>query len=298
MEIKLDLQRFAEGGAAGGGGNGGGAPMATGQSGQENGQTMQPEQQMQQSQGMQQRPGFRDLIKDPQYKQDADAWLKETMDKRFRGQDQMRQQLQQLQESSQKMQPILGLIGQKYGKDAADLDGIRQAMEADDSIYAAKAAEAGMPVKAYKKLDMLEKENQQYKAQRQQAEKEAAFRKHYEGLHQQAQQLQQQFPNFNLQAELQNEKFLHWTSPQVGMSVKDAYFALHADEIQKQGMQYAGQQSAQAVMASVRSGAMRPQENATGMSPTGGMRVDVSKMTEEQLDEIDRQSRIRRTTLW
>lgn len=295
MKIKLDLQRFAEGGAGSGGGDGGGAPMATGQSGQGSSYGMQPGQQMQQSQGMQ--PGFRDMLKDPRYKDEADAWIKETMDKRFKNQDQMKQQMQQMQERSQKMDPILSLIGQKYGKGADDLEGIRQALEDDDSLYEERAAKEGLPVKAVKKMDQLEKANQQYKTQIQQAQQDEAMRKHYQSLRQQEQELQKKYPGFNLQAEMQNREFLKMIAPG-GVSLEKAYFAMHADEIQQQGMQYAGQQAAQAVAATVRSGALRPQENAAGMNAMRGMRVDVSQMTEEQLDEIDRQSRMKRTTLW
>lgn len=290
MAIDLNLQRFAEGGAASGGD--GGAPMATEQSSQ---QSEQSEPQMEQNQAQ---PGFRDIIKDPRYKQDADAWIKDAMAKRFRGHEQMQQQMQQMQQRSKQMEPIMSLIGQKYGKGADDIEGIRQALEDDDSIYEEAAAQAGLPVKTYKRLDQLEKENAAHKARQQQQQQEAAYQQHYQSLMSQEAELKQQFPNFELQKELQNEKFLRWTSPQYGMSVKDAYFAIHADEIQRQSMQYAGQKSAQAVMASVRSGALRPQENATGSNGMAGMRVDVRQMTEEQLDEIDRKSRIQRTTLW
>jgi hypothetical protein len=291
MKIKLDLQHFAEGGA-GSGGAGGGAPMATGGEGQDAGQ--EQGQQMMQNQGQQQ-PSFRELLKDQRYKADAEQWVRETMDQRFRGH---KQQMQQLQAQADKTTPIVGLIAQKYGKGAEDLDGILQALEDDDSIYQERADQAGLPVKAFKKLEQLEKENQGYKEQQQKAKQEEAAKAHYQNMLQQEAQLKQQFPGFNLQKELQNPQFLRWTSPQFGMSVKDAFFALHSDEIQKQGMQFAGQQAAQAVAASVRSNAFRPTENAAGANAMAGMRVDVTQMSEEQLDEIDRQSRIKRTTLW
>lgn len=285
--IKLDLQHFADGGAAGAGGNGGGAPMATGNDGAASPQHMQQPNQMQQSQGEQQ-PGFRDLIKDPRYKQEAETWLKGAMDQRFRGH---KQQLDQLQSQSQAVQPILGLVAQKYGLEAGDIEGIQKALEADDSIYAERAAQAGMPVKAFKKLDQLERENQNFKAQKQKEQQDAAIAAHLQSLRQQEAELKQQFPGFDLNAELSNPQFRAMTAPGSGIPVKNAYFALHADEIQRQGMQYAGQQAAQAVAASVRSGALRPQENVNGMNAITGMRIDPSQMSDEQLEEISRRAR-------
>ena len=62
-----------------------------------------------------------------------------------------------------------------------------------------------------------------------------------------------QFPNFNLDAELQNPDFLKLTSPAIGLSVEDAYFAVHHKELGPQmmayGMQRAKNQMAQSIMA-------------------------------------------------
>lgn len=286
--MKLDLQRFAEGGAAGAGGDGG-APMATGNDGGMESKPMQQgQQQMQQSQQGGQQPSFKEILKDPRYKQESDEWLKGAMAQRFRGHD---QKMQQLQSQTQAIQPIVDLIAQKYGLEAGDYQGIQKALEEDDSMYAERAAQAGMPVPAFKKLDQLERANNAYKAQEQARQQEAAIAAHLASLRQQEAELKQQFPAFDLQAELANPQFRAMTAPGSGIPVKNAYFALHADEIQRQGMQYAGQQAAQAVAASVRSGAMRPQENVQGMQVAHGMKIDPSQMSDEQLADLSRRAR-------
>lgn len=313
MKIKLNLQFFADGGAAGGAGTGGAAqgataPMATGTesaSGQQEGtdnlphlqprrrkenplehvqfgiQTESKRQETQESAPA--KTPFKDLIKG-EYAQEAQAWLGDAMASRFKAQGEMKQQLQA-------QQAIMDKMARKYGLKAGDMDGLSKALEDDESVYAQGAAEAGMPVNAFKELEQAKEQRDTLLAEKQAAQQEAAIRQHFGKLHAQGMELQKQFPGFNLLEEMKDPRFMQLTSPQIGLSVKDAYFAIHAEEIQRQSMQYAGQEAARNLASTVRAGAMRPLENGIQGGGAVQARTNVKELTRAERDEINRRAR-------
>lgn len=226
---------------------------------------------------------FEEMIKG-EYKQDYERHIKSTMAERLKGREADRQKAEQ-------MEPILAALSQKYGKDAQDIAGIAKAVQNDNSLFEDEANRMGVPVDIYKNMKTLEAENQRIKAQQQQNAEETALRQHYQKLATQAEEMKQAFPGFDLQAELQNPNFMKWTSPQYGMSVKDAYFAIHHDEIQKATMQYAGQRATQQVAASVQAGARRPQEN--GMQGVGSALIKTDPSTWSKADRAEVRRRVR-----
>ena len=143
----------------------------------------------------------------------------------------------------------------------------------DDSLYEDAANEAGMTVEAYKNyLKFKEEHDQHVRAAEEQQHKEA-IKQHYMKLTQQAEEMKQRYPNFNLEAELQNPEFLKLTSPAVNVSVETAYYATHHNELAPQmmayGMQRAKQQMAQTIQANgarPREGGLNTQNAAANMS--------------------------------
>ena len=83
---------------------------------------------------------------------------------------------------------------------------------------------------------------------------------------QKEQELQQLYPGFNLQQELQNETFARLTGPNSGISVKQAYYAVHKDEIEAAQAAAIAQRTALDMSRSIQSGSSRPQENGLGSS--------------------------------
>lgn len=226
---------------------------------------------------------FTELIKG-EYKKDYEQHMKSTLAERLKGRDADRQKAEQ-------MEPILAALAQKYGKEAQDLAGIAQAVQADNSLYEDEANRMGVPVDVFKNMKTLEAENQRMKAAQQKSAEERALHEHFQKIATQAEEMKQAFPGFDLQAELQNPLFMKWTSPQYGMSVKDAYFAIHHDEIQKATMQYAGQRATQQVAASVQAGARRPQEN--GMQGVGSAMIKSDPGTWSKADRAEVRRRVR-----
>lgn len=98
-----------------------------------------------------------------------------------------------------------------------------------------------------------------------------SFRRHIQGLEQQGEAMKALYPGFDLRQELSNPAFARMTAPDVGISVEDAYYALHRQQIQSAAMQVTAQMTAQRLSDAVRSGSLRPREHGAsqGASLTG-----------------------------
>ena len=135
-------------------------------------------------------------------------------------------------------------------KNDIDYDALAQAISNDESFYEQKALEMGISVETAKKMDQMERD-----AERQQRTLEQQkFQNHIMKLEQQGEEMKKVFPKFDLRTEMQNPVFARMTSPNVGISVQDAYYAVHRDEIQRASMQVTAQKTAQKISQSIQAG--------------------------------------------
>ena len=167
-----------------------------------------------------------------------------------------------------KLTPALELIASRYGIKANDdgsydADAITKAIQNDDSYYEQKAMDMGVDVETARRIDQLETENRRNEELLQKQQRDQQLREHFMKLQQQAQDVQNIMPGFNLQAAINDPKFLRLTSPEVGMSVKEAIWALHGDEIQRQAVEAVAQRARVDAANAIRSG-YRPRENGGG----------------------------------
>ena len=262
--IEMDLQRFAEDGADGGMDAGGMADVETdgqaadaGESGNET---------------------FEELIKG-RYKDEYQQHVQSAISRRFKNQRDLEKQFTTIAQT----------LGQKYGIDPKDYAGIAARLTDDDSLYADEANRLGLPVSTVKRMKQLEMENQRIQAQQQESREEQALQAHFQKISQQAEELKRDFPAFDLMQEIRsNPRFARMTSPQIGMSVKDAFYAIHGEEIRQQTMQAAAQQAGQRLAASVQAGAGRPVENGIRGGMPMQMSVDIAHMDRKTREEIRR----------
>ena len=262
--IEMNLQRFAEDGADGGMDAGGMADVETdgqaadaGESGNET---------------------FEELIKG-RYKDVYQQHVQSAISRRFKNQRDLEKQITTIAQT----------LGQKYGIDPKDYAGIAARLTDDDSLYADEANRLGLPVSTVKRMKQLEMENQRIQAQQQESREEQALQAHFQKISQQAEELKRDFPAFDLMQEIRsNPRFARMTSPQIGMSVKDAFYAIHGEEIRQQTMQAAAQQAGQRLAASVQAGAGRPVENGIRGGMPMQMSVDIAHMDRKTREEIRR----------
>ena len=223
-------------------------------------------------------PTFEELIKG-KFKQEYQASVQRAISQRFRNQKDLQKQYT----------PIMQTLGQKYGIDPGDIDGIAKRLSDDDSLYAEEANKLGLPVKTVKQMKQMEAELQQRRQLEEENQQEMALRAQFDKVMRQAEDLKKTFPSFDLGTEMeQNPRFARMIGPEIGMSVEDAYYACHGKEIQQASMQQAAQQAGQRLAASVQAGAKRPLENGVRSSAPVNMGIDVAHMSREQRADIRR----------
>lgn len=197
------------------------------------------------------------------------------------------------EETLGKLTPALELLAGRYNLDPANIDyeSLSQAISNDESFYADKALEMGVSIDTARRLDQMERNNERQQREEAQTLEQQKFQQHIQGLEQQGEALKATFPNFNLREELRNPAFARMTSPSVGLSVEDAYYAVHRKEIQAASMQVAAEKTAQKISNAIQAGQRRPDENGTSGQASSVTTFDWSKASREQREAFKRQIR-------
>lgn len=211
---------------------------------------------------------FEQIKADPEYNAEMQKMMQERV-RKYKGAD----------EFQQKAAPLMNFIAEKYGVDVNDIEGLTQAVINDDSTFEDKALAEGKPIEELKK-------------QAAQTLEQRAIQQHLGKLEQQGETLKQMFPTFDLRTELQNPVFARMTSPGVGLSVEDAYYAVHRQEIQAAAMQVTAQKTAERISASIQAGHKRPEENGTSGQVASITAFDYAKASKAERDAL--KARIRR----
>lgn len=308
--MDLDLQLF-EGGAAGDGGAAGAVTGGQGQVAAGNGQNAKLATSRQEK-----RDPLDGLLQDNSQAEDAagnpgrqeeidqqqiDAEWEDAKRGRFKSQfgrdvqravaDRFKNQ-KDLQGELDQMQPMLRAMARKYRVDPGDIEALSNAVMDDDSVYEEFALEHGMSTEAAKDYMALQDEHDAAERDRQNAQIDQMIREHLAGLRQQEAELRQIYPNFNLDAEMQDERFQSMLQPGTKWTVEDAYHAVHHRELGPQAMA-TGVQIAQKRMAnSMAMNQARPVEG--GLRSRGGvtLTVDPNSLTRDQMRAL--RERVRR----
>lgn len=206
-----------------------------------------------------QRKAFRDVI--DEYGDEAKEFMNNAFSKRL-------SKYKGIEEENAKMKEILGLQNIRYGLDTESksyLDDYMSAVQNDSKIFEDKAVEAGMTVDEYIKVQRAEqiiKDNDKREQLRKQNE---VINNHIRNLVQQSEALKSEFPNLNIENELKNPQFKKLVDPPelggIGMSVRNAFFALHNGDIMKATMSNAVNQAAISTANAVHTNKSRPSEN-------------------------------------
>lgn len=220
-------------------------------------------------------------LRNGRHKERVDAAIQKAVKDRFKNRQDAEQQMATLA-------PAIQALAKKHGKDASDLAGIVAAITDDDSLYEEEAVARGLPVDVVKTMSKLQQDNDALSQRESQRQSEMQFQQHIQNLAMQAEKLKQTVPGFDLRTELQNPRFAAMTSPNGGVNVEDAYYAIHHKEIQQGSMQYAVQQTQKQLAQSIQAGRNRPAENGMRSQPTAEVRDDPSKWTKADRAEVRR----------
>lgn len=199
---------------------------------------------------------------------------------RFKNQRDLQGQVDQITEG-------LSPLFMNYGLKAGDYEGLADAIAHDDAFFQAQAEKAGLDVEQYKenlKLKAEAERGRQITEAYEQQQRQNAMFAQWES---EAAELQTAFPAFDLALEIQhNEEFAKLISN--GVPVRNAFLTTHAEEIFAGSNANASAQATQNVLNTIQQRAARPAEGA--MHPGGAIvrKSDPSKLTDADIDEINR----------
>lgn len=189
------------------------------------------------------RMSWKDIMADSEYRKEYDAAVQSIVQKRLKGRAQAEEKLGRLA-------PVLEAISKRYAG-GGTLD------EADTEELAGKIL-AG-----------------ESRARRERA------REHLEELYRQEQAMREKYPDFNFAEAMEDERFIKLTAPHTGLSLEDAYCAMHYAEIREQE----ARNSLQAVTRSVQAGRERPAE-ISGRQSASRSSADPRTMSREQREAL------------
>ena len=221
---------------------------------------------------------FDALIKG-EYKDAYNARVKSTVQRRLGDQ-------KTLQDTITAQRGLLEKIAGRYGIEADDIENLSKAIDNDDAYWQAAAEEANMTVPQYRRMKSMEQRANQAEAQLRYQEREAEKARVFAKWDQEAEELAKFYPAFDLETEMGNPTFMKMLAN--GFEMKNAYEAVHHDELLQAAMAQTAQNVAMNQAAAVRSQQARPQEGGTSSRQAVVTKRDPSKLTDEDLIDIRR----------
>ena len=108
-----------------------------------------------------------------------------------------------------------------------------------------------------------------------------AIRAHLDSLRAQAEQLRQEFPDFDLDAALRDPDFLRLTAPGLGVDLRRAYYALNRDALEARTARRAAEETRRQLARSVAAGGLRPREGG-GQQAAAELATDYRQLSRSQ----------------
>lgn len=222
---------------------------------------------------------FENLIRG-EYKAEFDSRVQNIINKRFA-------ESKKTEEQMKALKPMLDMLSQKYGTDAADFEGLAKAIQDDDTYYEDEAIKKGLTVKQLKEMKQLERDNAALREAQQEAQKRQQSQQIYSQWMDQVNQFNQKYNmNIDFAREAENPDFSAILKN--GASVEAAYMAVHMDEMMGNAMFRTAQTVSQKISNNIQSRAARPQENGISSRATTTMKTDVNSLTKKDREEIER----------
>ena len=273
----LDIQFFAEGGAADGGEGAADAVSSQPQTGESDtpvaGEKIQGA--ANDAEGAEKKLSFDELIKG-EYKDDYKKHMNGVVKGRLRE-----------ERAARKAQDnIINTLMVRYGAESPE--DLAEKLNSDEALESI-ALERGESVDTVRELERL-RAMERSVSQRESLERaERAANEQVERWQQEAQAVKETFPDFDLETELQNPQFralITTKNPQYQIGMADAYKLLHHDEL----MKAAESAAAEKIAKNVNARASRPTENGLGNQNAAGVKNDVSKLTKKERAELARRA--------
>ena len=232
------------------------------------------------------KPSYADLIKSDDYKEEHKAYMDKTIGDRLK-------KYKGMEESLGKHKELLDIVASKYGVNPEDenyLQVLQQKIDEDDSYYENYAMEHDMSTEEARRIVTMERKVAQIDAQKAEQEKQEQMRQHIMLLRQNAEKTKAQFPDFDLETEMQDEKFRRLCAANNGDTTA-AFMACHWNEILTNTVQRASQRIQSQTAQAVASNKARPIENGLSSSAPSVVQNDFRNMNLQQLRQYAEEQR-------
>ena len=229
---------------------------------------------------------YEDLIKSDKYKKDHKAYMDKTIGERLK-------KYKGLEEELGKQKALLDTVAIKYGANPEDdnfLDTLKEKIDADDSYYETYAMEHDISAEEARRVVTMERKAARFDAQREEAERQEQIRQNIIILRQNAEKTKAMFPDFDLDTEMQDERFRKLCAATNGDTTA-AFKACHHDEIVSDTVRRASRQIQNQTAQSVASNKARPIENGISSSAPSVVSQDFRNMNLQDLRKYAEEQR-------
>ncbi len=220
---------------------------------------------------------YEDLIKG-EYKDDHKAYMDKAIGDRLK-------KYKGIEKDLDKHKAILDTVAYKYGINPDDenfLETLSQKIEADDSFYEGYAIEHDVDTETARKIVTAERIMARQEEQKKEAERQEQMRQHLIVLHQNAEKTKAQFPTFDLETEMQDERFRRLCAANNGDTTA-AFMACHYNEIISNTVQMASRQIQAQTAQAIASNKARPIENGISSTAPSVVQHNFKNMTLQEI---------------
>ena len=188
-----------------------------------------------------------------------------------------------LQEQIDSYRTAVEPLMEKYGVDS--IEELSQAIKNDNDVWQQRADDDGLTIEQAREKFSILAENKKLKALNEARERKDYVDKQYEGWMNEATEVRETYPEFDIRAELQNPKFRSMLTQ--GLPMMDAYEVTHLAEIKAR----TAKESERAITENIKTRGNRPIES--GASNPAGVIVksDPDRFTDEDIAEVIRRVR-------
>ena len=229
---------------------------------------------------------YADLIKSDEYKEEHKAYMDKTIGERLK-------KYKGMEEDLGKHKELLEIVANKYGVKPDDenfLEVLHQKIDADDSYYESYAMEHDISTEEARRIVTMERKVAKADAQKEAMEKEEQNRQRLMILYNNAERTKAQFPQFDLDVEMQDERFRRLCAVNNGDTTA-AYIACHYNEIITNQVQMATRQVQAQTAQAVAANKARPIENCLSSSAPSVVTQDFRNMDLKQLRQFAEEQR-------
>lgn len=214
---------------------------------------------------------FEDLIRG-KYRDEYNKSVQRVINRRFAAE----------KAANEKNENALMKLYARYGVD--NPDALMEVLDSEDELLN-RSAITGKSPDEIRELEQLRSTALKFEM----AEKQKAAQVQYFRWSQEAAQVKELYPDFNLDVELQNPQFralISTKNPQYAISMEKAYQIIHFNELQAA----AQREAAEKVSQSVQARQARPDENALGARQSAEVKTDVGRLTKKERAEFARRA--------